>query len=65
MAYIIAIHSVLNKVTGVLLFLLPLFLTLVDIRCSAYTICTIAMIAAIQEGYIIRTPIASKRKRNG
>lgn len=57
----IAVHSVLNKVTGMLLFLLPLSLTLVNTRCSAYIVCTIAMIAAIQEGYLVRTHCIEKK----
>ena len=51
----VAIHSVMNKVTGVLLFVLPLTLTFIDLRYSATVVCIIATIAAIQEGHFIRT----------
>lgn len=43
-------HSILNKVTGVLLFLLPLTLSMIDVRYSAATACAVATLAALQEG---------------
>ena len=49
----VAVHSVLNKVTGALLFLLPLTLKIVDIRCSAALLCAVATVAAVREGYEI------------
>lgn len=49
----IAAHTVMNKITGFLLFLFPLTFTYVKICCSAFAICIIATIAAIQEGYYI------------
>lgn len=48
-----ALHTIANKVTGVCLFLLPLTMTCVDLRYTAPMVCTIATIAAIQEGYCI------------
>ena len=51
----VAVHSVMNKVTGVLLFLLPLTLSVVDLKYSAIVDCIIATFAAIQEGHFIRT----------
>ncbi len=51
----VAIHSVMNKVTGVLLFVLPLTLTFIDLRYSAMVVCLVATFAAIQEGHFIRT----------
>ena len=48
-------HTIMNKVTGLLLFLLPLTLAFIDLRYSATVICCIATFAALQEGYLIRT----------
>ena len=52
---IVVLHTVTNKVTGILLFVLPLTLTLVDVRWSGAVVCAIATFAAIQEGHLIRT----------
>ena len=51
----VAVHSIMNKVTGALLFMLPLTLTIVPINYSGILICLVATIAAIQESYFIRT----------
>ena len=51
----VAIHTVTNKITGVLLFVLPLTLPVVELRYSAPLVCTAATFAAIQEGHFIRT----------
>ena len=48
-----AVHSLVNKVTGAVLFLLPLTLTVLDIRYSSIPVFMIASFAAIQEGYFI------------
>ena len=45
----IALHTVLNKVTGLLLFLLPLTLSFADLKYSTIAVCSIATVAAIQE----------------
>ena len=50
-----AVHSVLNKVTGGLLFLFPLTLTFIDLKYSAAVVCAVATIAAVHEGYLIQT----------
>ena len=50
---LISIHSVLNKITGFALFLLPPTLTFAPTTCSIVTICVLASIAAIQEVYFI------------
>ena len=50
----VAIHSLMNKVTGVLLFLFPLTFSFIDLRYSAAVVCIIATFAAIQEGHLIR-----------
>ena len=50
---LISIHSVLNKLTGFALFLLPLTLTFVPTTYSVATICVLATVAAIQEVYLV------------
>ena len=50
-----AVHSVMNKVTGALLFLFPLTIPAVPMKCSAIIVCAAATFAAIQEGDFIRT----------
>ena len=50
-----AVHSVMNKATGVLLFLLPLTIPAVPLKCSAVVVCAAATFAAVQEGHFIRT----------
>ncbi len=50
---LISIHSVLNKITGFALFLLPLTLTFVEITYSVATVCALATIAVMQEVYFI------------
>lgn len=47
-------HSVMNKVTGGLLFIFPLTLRIVDLKYSAAVVCAVATFAAIQEGHFIR-----------
>ena len=49
----IVVHRILNKVTGLLLFLLPFTLVWVDLNYSAMVVCVVATISAIQEGYYI------------
>ena len=51
----VAVHSVMNKATGVLLFMLPLTIPAVPLRDSAIVTCAVATFAAIQEGHFIRT----------
>ena len=43
-------HSILNKLTGALLFLLPLTLSVIDVKYSAAMVCAVATVAGIQEG---------------
>ena len=47
-------HTMMNKLTGLLLFLLPLTLHLIKLQYSAVVVCVIATVSAIQEGHIIR-----------
>jgi len=51
----IAVHSVINKVTGGLLFIFPLTLAFIDLKYSAAVVCVIATMAAAYEGYLIQT----------
>ena len=51
----VAVHTTMNKATGVLLFMLPLTLTIVPLDYSGIPICSVATFAAIQEGHFIRT----------
>lgn len=51
----VASHTVMNKVTGIILFSLPFTLTFIDIKYSGIFICILATFAAIQEGHFIRT----------
>jgi CDP-diacylglycerol--glycerol-3-phosphate 3-phosphatidyltransferase len=50
----ISLHTIMNKITGLLLFLLPLTLSFVELKYSSIVVCSIATFAAIQESvYII------------
>ncbi len=52
---LVAAHTVLNRIAGVLLFVLPLTLQVFDLKYSGAVACAAATIAAIYERYIIRT----------
>ena len=52
---IVVLHTVMNKATGVMLFVLPLTLTFIDLKISGAIVSSVATFAAIQEGYLIRT----------
>lgn len=47
-------HTIMNKFTGVLLFLLPLTLSFIELKYTAIVVCGMATFAAIQEGHFIR-----------
>ena len=51
----VPVHSVMNKATGALLFLLPLTIHAVPLKYPAIVACAVATFAAIQEGHFIRT----------
>ncbi len=51
----VAVHSVMNKVTGAMLFIFPLTLSMIDLKYSAAVVCSAATFAAVQEGHYIRT----------
>ena len=54
---LVALHTIMNKVTGILLFALPLTLSFIDLKYSGAVVSIVATFAAIQEGRLI-----SKRK---
>ena len=51
----VAVHTVMNKVTGLFLFILPLTFTIIDLKHSGTFVSAAATFAAIQEGHFIRT----------
>lgn len=50
---LLSIHSILNKVTGLGLFLIPLTMKVIELKYTLPTICLLASFAAIQEVYYI------------
>lgn len=50
----VAVHSVTNKITGAVLFVLPLTISFVEIKYSAMVVCLLATSAAVQEGHLIK-----------
>ena len=51
----ISLHTMMNKITGLLLFLFPLTLSFVELKYSSIAVCSIATFAAIQETVYIAT----------
>ena len=51
--HFVALHTMLNKLTGLVLFLLPLTLSFIDLKYSSIVVCSIATCAAVQEGVYI------------
>ena len=51
----ISLHTIMNKATGLLLFLLPLTIFFVELKYIAIAVCSIATISAIQEGFYVIT----------
>ena len=51
----ISLHTIMNKITGLILFLFPLTLSFVEVKYSSIVVCSIATFAAIQEGVYIAT----------
>lgn len=49
----VSLHTRMNKITGLLLFLLPLTLSFVALKYSSVVVCSVATIAAIQEVYLV------------
>ena len=57
----VAIHSISNKLTGAMLFAIPLTLPLIELQYSATFVCLFATFAALEEGHIIRTKKTIKK----
>ena len=51
----ISLHTIMNKATGLLLFLLPLTIPFLEWNYIAAAVCSIATLSAIQEGFSIIT----------
>ena len=51
----ISLHTSMNKITGLLLFLLPFTLPFTELKYSSVAVCSAATFAAIQEGVYIAT----------
>ena len=51
----VSIHTVMNKVTGLLLFLLPLTISFVEVTYSSIVVCCFATCSALQEGFCVIT----------
>jgi CDP-diacylglycerol--glycerol-3-phosphate 3-phosphatidyltransferase len=56
----VALHTTMNKVTGFLLFVLPLTATFLALTVSAAVVCAVATFAAVQEGHLIRTGMTTR-----
>jgi len=52
---VVTAHTIANKIAGVLLFILPLSLGVIELKYSAAIVCAVATFAAVQEGHYIRT----------
>ena len=55
----ISVHSIMNKVTGGLLFVFPLTLAFIDLKYSGAVVCIVATAAAIQEGHLIKRNVTN------
>ena len=58
----IPVHSIINKVTGAMLFAFPMTLTFIDLKYSSAVVCLVATVAAIQEGYLINRNVMNSSK---
>jgi len=50
---IVALHTAMNKLTGILLFVLPLTLSFIDLKYSGAFVSAVAALAALQESHNI------------
>ena len=48
------LHTIANKITGFVLFIIPLMIGFIDIKILESLICGVATFSAIQEGYYIK-----------
>ena len=56
----ISLHTIMNKVTGLLLFLLPLTIPFGELNYISIAVCSIATLSAMQEGVYIITDSGAK-----
>ena len=56
----IVLHTIMNKVTGLLLFLLPLTISFVEPKYTAIIVCSVTTFSAIQEAIWVITDRGSK-----
>ena len=49
----LSLHTMMNKATGLLLFLFPLTMSLVELKYSAIVVCSVATFSAIQEAVYV------------
>lgn len=50
-------HTVMNKITGFMLFLLPFTFSFIELRFSLFAVCFVASAAAMQESYYLQKGI--------
>ena len=48
-----SLHTIMNKATGLLLFLLPLTISFMELKYTAIVVCSIASFSALQEGFYV------------
>jgi len=51
----ISLHTIMNKVTGLLLFIWPLTISFAELKCIAIAVCAMATLSAVQEGIYVMT----------
>lgn len=51
----VSLHTIMNKVTGLVLFLLPLTMSFAEWKYLAIAACSVATLSAIQEGFYVIT----------
>ena len=56
----LSLHTIMNKATGLLLFLFPLIISFVELKYFAIVVCSIATFSAIQEWFYITTEYKNK-----
>ncbi len=61
---LVAMHTVMNKITGLLLFLLPLTLSIIELKYSAIAVCSVATLASIHESVCIGIKSNKARTKN-
>ena len=59
---LVSFHTVMNKITGLLLFLLPLTFPVIDLNYSSIAVCVAASLVAIQESFYIVTGYKNNEK---